>query len=78
MGADPITGPLLYIAMAGASAYAASEQRKSAPKPKTPGAPAAPVDSAEETAKKRKAYRPAAQMFQNEDLRLGAAGKLGL
>ena len=40
--------------------------------------PAAPVDGVENTAKKIRKYRPAAQVFQDEDLRLGMGGKLGL
>lgn len=48
------------------------------PKPPTPGAPPTPQTGGEETGKKRKAYRPAAQLFKDEDLRLGTAGKLGL
>jgi len=40
------------------------------------------ADSTESAAKeiksKKRQYRPAAQVFRNEDLRLGAHGKLGL
>jgi hypothetical protein len=46
--------------------------------PKTPGAPPAPVDGVEDTAKKVKKYRSPAQVFGDEDLRLGMGGKLGL
>jgi len=49
-----------------------------APKPKPIEAPPTPIEAGEETAKKRRQYRPAAQVFKDEDLRLGMSGKLGL
>jgi hypothetical protein len=52
--------------------------KKKAPTPKTPGVAPIPVTPGEELTKSRKKYRPAAQVFKDEDLRLGAAGKLGL
>jgi hypothetical protein len=44
----------------------------------TPGVPASPVSGDDKTGKKRKMYRPAAQLFKDDDLRLGSAGKLGM
>jgi hypothetical protein len=46
--------------------------------PPTPGVPASPVSGDDKTGKKRKMYRPAAQLFKDDDLRLGSAGKLGM
>ena len=51
--------------------------RKS-PTPPATGAPPTLQTGGPDAAKKRKAYRPAAQLFKDEDLRLGTAGKLGL
>lgn len=64
------------IVGAGMSIYSATKKPPSPPKEQ--GAPATPVTGGEETGKKRKAYRPAAQLFDDKDLRLGQAGKLGL
>ena len=44
----------------------------------TPGVPASPVSGDDKTGKKRKMYRSAAQLFKDDDLRLGSAGKLGM
>jgi hypothetical protein len=74
MGLDPISIAL----MAGAGAGLYSMSQKKAPKSPTPGAPPIPVTPGEEITKARKKYRPAAQVFKDEDLRLGSAGKLGL
>ena len=75
---DPVTIGLLASAAigAGASVYSASQNK--VPNPKTPGAPPAPVTGETDVGKKRKAYKAPAQLFKDEDLRLGAAGKLGL
>ena len=62
---------------AAATIYGATQARKKPGAP-SPGAPPVPVDGGPDAAKKRKAYRPAAQLFRDEDLRLGVAGKLGL
>ena len=67
-----------YALMAAGSIYAATNQPKP-PKPKTPGAPPTAAEGLDETAKKRRRKMPpAAQMFKDEDLRLGTSGKLGL
>jgi hypothetical protein len=77
MGLDPVTIALIAGTVgAGASVYAASQNKP--PSVKTPGAPPAPVEGGVETGKKIRKYRPAAQLFRDEDLRLGGAGKLGL
>ncbi len=81
MGFDPAS-LMAYAAIASAAAgvgSAAYTMTRPSPKaPPKPGAPPTPVEGGPETGKKRKAYRPAAQLFKDEDLRLGAAGKLGL
>ncbi|MFH0981886.1 MAG: hypothetical protein V2A79_10135 [Planctomycetota bacterium] len=67
------------IIMAAASsygAYAASQNKP--PKPKTAGAPPTAVDATAGAQKKRRQYRSATQMFGDEELRLGSAGRLGL
>lgn len=65
------------LAMGGYSAYKAATAK--APSPQTPGAPPAAVEGGYDpgVGKKTRKYRPAAQMFRDEDLRLGVAGKLG-
>lgn len=63
---------------AGLGALGYSAMSKKTPNPKPTGAPPTPIEAGEETAKKRKQYRPAAQVFRDEDLRLGMSGKLGL
>jgi len=78
MGFDPISWAMIASAAVGAGTAIYGATRKSPGAP-APGAPPAPVEGGPETlAKKRKAYRPASQLFRDEDLRLGAAGKLGL
>jgi len=87
MGLDPITiglgatllgGPLAgAVAGGGALAYGLMNKKKDR---KAPPAPVAPtrVESQENTGRSRdKKYRPAAQVFKDEDFRLGMAGKLG-
>jgi len=71
MGFEAI--PLAIMAAAGV--YGATQSKASKPKPVAPVA--APVGGEEITSKKRKQYRPAAQLFSNEDLRLGISGRLG-
>ena len=72
---DPISIGLLAASIGG-GVYVASQNKS--PRPKTPGPPPAPVTGETDAAKKVKKYRPAAQLFKDEDLRLGSAGKLGL
>lgn len=48
------------------------------PTPPTPGPPPVPVEGGPEQRKKQRKYREPAQVFKDEDLRLGAAGKLGM
>ena len=74
MGFDPVTIGLI-VGM-GYMGYQASQASKT-PSPKTPGAPPAPVEGGASEGKKVRKYRPAAQMFRDEDLRLGVAGRLG-
>ena len=61
---------------AGASVYAT----ENAPKPPKPekSAPAAPSDGGPGAGKKVKKYKDPAQVFKDEDLRLGQAGRLGM
>ena len=67
----------LLAAGLGAAATIYSATRKS-PTPRISPAPVPQEGGPESMAKKRRAYRPAAQLFRDEDLRLGPAGKLGL
>jgi len=76
MGLDPVSWALIAGGV-GAGATLSSVAKK-APTAKTPGAPPAPVDAGEGAGKKRRVYRPAAQLFGDQDLRLGIGGKLGI
>jgi len=76
MGLDPVSWALIAGGL-GAGATVASMGKK-APTVKTPGAPPVPVDAGEGASKKRRVYRPAAQLFEDQDLRLGIGGKLGM
>ena len=75
MGLEAITVGLMAGSL-GLGIYGATQKsKKSAPV----GVPPAPVAGTEDkTGKKRRAYRPAAQLFKDDDLRLGSAGKLGM
>ena len=64
--------PMVALGVAGGLANAL--QRPSKPVPQGP--PATPQAAETPTTRIRK-YRTAAQLFRNDDLRLGAAGKLG-
>lgn len=75
MGLEAITVGLMAGGL-GLGLYEAAQKPK---KPAPVGVPPAPVDgTADATGKKRRAYRPAAQLFKDDDLRLGSAGKLGM
>lgn len=75
MGLEAVTAGLLAGSL-GLGIYSATKKPKAAA---PTGLPPAPIDGTlDASGKKRKAYRPAAQVFQDEDLRLGAAGKLGM
>jgi hypothetical protein len=50
----------------------------SPPKPPKPSPAPIMTEGGPETRKKRRKYPAAAQVFKDEDLRLGAAGKLGM
>jgi hypothetical protein len=71
-------GTIAAVGSAGAGIYGATQAAKKPPTPKTPGATPAPVTGETDLPAKVKKYRPATQMFKDEDLRLGGAGKLGL
>jgi hypothetical protein len=75
MGFDPFS--IAGIIAAGASTYA-STRKKPSPDVPTPGAPAAPVTGETDAGKKVRKYKPPTQLFKDEDLRLGSAGKLGM
>ena len=76
MGFDPISVGL----MVGLGAYGAASANKDRPRREPMSQlPATPVEGgfqADAGSKARK-YRPAAQLFKDEDLRLGVAGRLG-
>jgi hypothetical protein len=66
------------LALSAAAGIYGATQAGKRPNPKTPGATPAPVTGETDLPAKVKKYRPATQMFKDEDLRLGGAGKLGL
>lgn len=77
MGMDPVSLGLLASSIVGAGVgiYGAVN------KPKIPkmGPPPVPVEGGTEAeTKKVRKYRSAAQLFRDEDLRLGAGGQLGM
>jgi hypothetical protein len=74
MGFDPISIGLM-VGM-GALAYGASQ--KKTPEPSVIAPPAVQPGGGVDVGKKVRKYRPAAQLFKNDDLRLGMAGKLGM
>jgi hypothetical protein len=63
---------------AGASVGAAAAAPKPPKPPDKPGPPPAPAEEGPEAGKKVKKYKSPAQLFKDEDLRLGGAGKLGM
>ena len=73
-----IAVPLITAGLSAGGAVAAASMAPKPQKPKTPGAPPAPKTGGPETGKKGKKYKPAAQLFKEEDLRLGGSGRLGL
>lgn len=75
MGFDPASLALIGSLVAGGvTAYTASQNKP--PKPKVI-APAAIAAGGEDVAKKVRKYKPA-QLFKDEELRLGMTGKLGM
>ncbi len=70
---DPATIGLLV----GLGGTAYSMTRKTPPMPK-PGPPPTLQEGEPLAKKKPRKYRPAAQVFRDEDLRLGPAAKLGM
>lgn len=71
MAFGPMTFPLLGLGLA---AY--SMTRKPPPVPK-PGPPPTMQEGEPTTKHKPRKYRPAAQVFSDEDMRLGPVGQLG-
>lgn len=74
MGWETIAA-IAAVAGAGTGIYSATK-RPNVPKSSPPPVPVEGGDEPE--ARKVKKYRSAAQMFRDEDLRLGAGGKLGM
>lgn len=76
MGLDPVSWALIGTAAAGAySAYSASQNKPPEARPSSP--PAIVSTQGPDMAKKRKQYKPAAQIITDQDLRLGVSGRLG-
>ena len=73
MGWEVIVPAIISAAGVGVSAYSAS---KKVPKPKVVGPPAIETDPTVAKTKDKK-YRPAAQIFNDKEFRLGQEGKLG-
>lgn len=71
-----LVAAIAAVAGAGAAIYGATQNKP--PKPKVAGAPPTAVDTTQDAQKKRRQYRSATQMFPDQDLRLGSAGRLGL
>jgi hypothetical protein len=74
---DPITLGLAISSIAGAG-VGISQALKKPPKPKPVSPPPTPDNAVGVEGKKIKKYRPAAQLFRDEELRLGVGGKLGM
>lgn len=73
-----MTWEFAAAAVMAAGGVAAAASMPKPPQPKTPGAPPAPKEGGPDTGKKVKKYKAPAQVFKDEDLRLGQAGRLGL
>lgn len=78
MGFDPISIGVGLALAGGATAAMSAANKAPRPKPVNPPVMQTPLGSEGEIGKRRKRYPAAAQIFGDEDLRLGTAGKLGM
>jgi len=77
MGADPFS--LALLATTAFSGYSAYKQSRKKPEATVMTPPTEMVDETDTGKKKTKKYpRGPAQLFNDEDLRLGVGGKLGM